>query len=36
MDLSRITIGVEPPWDVNVVVEIPFGGHPVKYELDKD
>lgn len=24
-----------PPWDINVVVEIPCGGQPVKYEIDK-
>jgi inorganic pyrophosphatase len=35
MDLSKIPIGRDPPHDVNVVVEIPQGGEPVKYELDK-
>jgi inorganic pyrophosphatase len=35
MDLSKIPIGNNPPWDVNVVVEIPAGGPPVKYEIDK-
>jgi inorganic pyrophosphatase len=35
MDLSKIPIGRDPPRDVNVVVEIPQGGEPVKYELDK-
>ncbi|WP_091735415.1 inorganic diphosphatase [Phenylobacterium immobile] len=36
MDLSKIAIGVNPPYDVNAVIEIPQGGEPVKYELDKD
>ena len=36
MDLSKISSGRAPPHDVNVVVEIPQGGHPVKYELDKE
>ena len=36
MDISRITIGVNPPQDINVLVEIPKGGEPVKYELDKE
>jgi inorganic pyrophosphatase len=36
MDISRITIGASPPHDVNVVIEIPKGGEPVKYELDKE
>ena len=36
MDLSKIPIGRNPPWDVNVLVEIPAGGMPVKYEIDKE
>ncbi|HTH97084.1 MAG TPA: inorganic diphosphatase [Stellaceae bacterium] len=36
MDLSKISTGKNPPRDINVVVEIPQGGPPVKYELDKD
>ena len=35
MDLSKIAIGDDPPADVNAVIEIPQGGEPVKYELDK-
>jgi inorganic pyrophosphatase len=35
MDLSKLTPGRAPPRDLNVVVEIPLGGPPVKYELDK-
>lgn len=35
MDLSRIPIGATPPHEVNVVIEIPQGGAPVKYEVDK-
>jgi inorganic pyrophosphatase len=35
MDIARITAGRSPPYDINVVVEIPQGGEPVKYELDK-
>jgi inorganic pyrophosphatase len=35
MDLSKIPIGENPPYDVNAVIEIPQGGEPVKYELDK-
>jgi len=35
MDLSRIPIGRNPPHEVNVVIEIPQGGAPVKYEIDK-
>ena len=36
MDLSKIAIGENPPYDVNAVIEIPQGGEPVKYELDKE
>ncbi|WP_029009508.1 inorganic diphosphatase [Azospirillum halopraeferens] len=36
MDLSKVPVGKNPPWDVNVVIEIPFRGEPVKYEVDKD
>lgn len=35
MDISKVSIGPNPPRDVHVVVEIPLGGIPVKYELDK-
>jgi inorganic pyrophosphatase len=36
MDISKIAVGRAPPGDVNVIVEIPQGGSPVKYELDKE
>jgi inorganic pyrophosphatase len=36
MDISKISIGANAPWDVNVIIEIPSGGAPVKYEIDKD
>src|SRR5258708_2278764 len=35
MDLSLISAGENPPHDIHVVVEIPQGGVPVKYEIDK-
>jgi hypothetical protein len=35
MDPRAITAGRNPPKDVNVIIEIPLGGAPVKYELDK-
>ncbi len=35
MDLNRIPVGRRPPWDLNVIIEVPLGGHPVKYEVDK-
>jgi inorganic pyrophosphatase len=36
MDVAKIPIGREPPYDINVIVEIAQGGNPVKYELDKE
>jgi inorganic pyrophosphatase len=36
MDISKVSIGKNPPHDVNVVIEIPQGGAPVKYEMDKE
>jgi inorganic pyrophosphatase len=35
MDITRIPAGANPPYDVNVIVEIAQGGAPVKYEMDK-
>lgn len=35
MRLDAISIGRNPPEEVNVVVEVPVGGEPVKYEMDK-
>jgi inorganic pyrophosphatase len=32
---SEVPIGVDPPRDVNVIIEVPFGGEPVKYEMNK-
>ena len=36
MDISKLPIGDSAPDEVNVVIEVPMGGNPVKYELDKD
>jgi inorganic pyrophosphatase len=36
MRIEAIAVGKNAPEDVNVLVECPIGGHPIKYELDKD
>ena len=36
MDIARIPTGENPPYDINVIIEIPMGGIPVKYEIDKE
>jgi inorganic pyrophosphatase len=35
MRLDAIPIGKNPPEDINVIIEVPIGGEPIKYELDK-
>jgi len=35
MNLNAIPAGENPPEDINVVIEVPLGGEPIKYELDK-
>lgn len=36
MNIDKISSGFNPPWDVNVVIEIPLGSEPVKYEVDPE
>lgn len=36
MDISKIPAGKNVPEDIFVIVEVPRGGDPVKYELDKE
>ena len=36
MRIDAIAIGNNPPEDVNVIIEVPVGGQPIKYEMDKD
>jgi len=35
MNLKDVAIGNDPPRDVNVIIEVPIGGEPIKYEIDK-
>ena len=35
MRIDALSIGKNPPHEVNVVIEVPIGGEPIKYELDK-
>jgi inorganic pyrophosphatase len=35
MRLDAIKPGNRPPDDINVVIEVPVGGEPIKYEMDK-
>ena len=35
MNIDAISVGANPPYEVNVIIEVPIGGEPIKYELDK-
>ncbi|HRD74825.1 MAG TPA: inorganic diphosphatase [Hyphomicrobiaceae bacterium] len=35
MRIDAIAVGNNPPHDVNVIIEVPIGGEPIKYEMDK-
>jgi inorganic pyrophosphatase len=35
MRIDAIAVGHNPPEDVNVIIEVPIGGEPIKYEMDK-
>src|SRR5580765_149299 len=34
--IEAISVGRNPPDEVNVIVEVPVGGEPIKYEMDKE
>jgi inorganic pyrophosphatase len=36
VNLNAISIGAHAPQEVNVVIEVPIGGEPIKYEMDKE
>ena len=36
MRIDAIPIGESAPDDINVLIEVPVGGEPIKYEMDKD
>jgi inorganic pyrophosphatase len=36
MNINAIPVGSDVPNSVNVIIEVPAGGEPVKYEFDKD
>ena len=35
MRIDAVSIGKNPPHEVNVIIEVPIGGEPIKYEMDK-
>ncbi|WP_018184752.1 inorganic diphosphatase [Kaistia granuli] len=36
MRIDAVPIGKNPPHDINVIIEVPVGGEPIKYEMDKE
>lgn len=36
MRIDAISIGKNPPQDINVIIEVAIGGEPIKYEMDKE
>ena len=36
MRIEKIPVGDNPPESLNVIIEVPVGGEPVKYEFDKE
>ena len=36
MRIDAVPIGKNPPDDINVIIEVPIGGEPIKYEMDKE
>ena len=36
MRIDAIPTGKNPPDDLNVIIEVPLGGEPIKYEMDKE
>jgi inorganic pyrophosphatase len=36
MRIDAISLGIDPPREVNVIIEVPVGGEPIKYEMDKE
>ncbi|MBB4658824.1 inorganic diphosphatase [Parvularcula dongshanensis] len=35
MNIDAIPAGRDVPTDINVIIEVPLGGEPIKYEVDK-
>jgi inorganic pyrophosphatase len=35
MNIDALSAGRNVPHDVNVIIEVPIGGEPIKYEMDK-
>ena len=36
MDISKLPAGKNPPYEINVLIEVPLRSDPIKYEYDKE
>jgi len=36
MDITKIPSGANPPFEINVLIEVPLRSDPIKYEFDKE
>lgn len=36
MRIDAISLGPNPPREVNAIIEVPVGGEPIKYEMNKE
>lgn len=36
MNIDKVSVGKNPPHELNVIIEVPMGSDPVKYEIDKE
>jgi inorganic pyrophosphatase len=34
--IEAVSLGKDPPNEINAIVEVPVGGEPIKYEMDKE
>lgn len=36
MNIDAVSIGENAPHEINAIIEVPIGGEPIKYEMDKE
>jgi inorganic pyrophosphatase len=36
MDIRKVPVGANPPFEVNAIIEVPLRSDPIKYEFDKE
>jgi inorganic pyrophosphatase len=35
VNIDKIAVGPNPPYEINAIIEVPLGSDPIKYEFDK-